>query len=145
VRDLPFTGQVLCETLRLCPAAAAVGRLAMREAIVDGYRVDAGVNVIVASYAIQRDPTLWTEPLRFDPDRFAPDRAKAIDRWQYLPFGAGPRSCVGDHFAMLEATLALATLVRRARFSTDQADFPVAVPFTLVAAGPVRATVSRRD
>jgi cytochrome P450 len=145
VRDLPFTGQVLCETLRLCPAAAAVGRLAMRDAVVDGYRVEAGVNVIVASYAIQRDPTLWADPLRFDPDRFAPARVKAIDRWQYLPFGAGPRSCIGDHFATLEATLALATVVRRARFVSDQPDFPVAVPFTLVAAGPVRATVSRRN
>jgi cytochrome P450 len=144
VAGLPFTGQVLCETLRLCPAAAAVGRLAMRDAVVDGYRIDAGVNVIVSSYAIQRDPTLWADPLRFDPDRFDPARVRAIDRWRYLPFGAGPRSCIGDHFAMLEATLALATIVQRARFTSDQADFPVAVPFTLVAAGPVRATVSRR-
>jgi len=145
ITDMPFTGQVLCEALRLCPAAAAVGRLAMRDAVVDGYRVDAGVNVIVSSYAIQRDPTLWADPLRFDPDRFDPARAKGMDRWQYLPFGAGPRSCIGDHFAMLEATLALATIVRRAEFSSDQPDFPVAVPFTLVAAGPVRATVSRRS
>lgn len=144
VTELPFTGQVLCETLRLCPAAAAVGRLAMRDAVVDGYRIDAGVNVIVASYAIQRDPTLWADPLRFDPDRFAAARAKSIDRWQYLPFGAGPRSCIGDHFAMLEATLALATIVQRARFTSDQPDFPVTVPFTLVAAGPVPATVTRR-
>ncbi|HZY74746.1 MAG TPA: cytochrome P450 [Jatrophihabitantaceae bacterium] len=145
VTALPYTGQVLCETLRLCPAAAAVGRLAMRDAVVDGYRIDAGVNLVVSTYAIQRDPTLWSDPLRFDPDRFEPARAKAIDRWQYLPFGAGPRSCIGDHFAMLEATLALAAIVQRARFTSDQPDFPVIVPFTLVAAGPVRATVTRRS
>ncbi|HEU5007293.1 MAG TPA: cytochrome P450 [Jatrophihabitantaceae bacterium] len=145
VTELPFTGQVLCETLRLCPAAAAVGRLAMRDAVVDGYRIDAGVNLVVSTYAIQRDPTLWADPLRFNPDRFETARVKAMDRWQYLPFGAGPRSCIGDHFAMLEATLALATIVQRARFTSDQPDFPVTVPFTLVAAGPVHATVSSRS
>lgn len=145
VAALPYTGQVLCESLRLCPPAAAVGRLAMRDALVDGYLVKAGVNVIVASYAMQRDPTLWPDPLRFDPDRFEAARAGGIDRWQYLPFGAGPRSCIGDHFAMLEATLAVATILHLARFASEQADFPVAVPFTLVAAGPVHATVSRRS
>jgi len=144
VPALPFTGQVLCETLRLCPPGAAIGRLATRDAVVDGYRVKAGINVIVSIYAMHRDPQLWPDPLRFDPARFEPARMKAIDRWQYLPFGAGPRSCVGDHFAMLEATLALATLMQRIRLSNAQPDFPLAVPFTTVAAGPVPVTVTRR-
>ncbi len=71
--------------------------------------------VTVGVYALQRDPALWDRPTEFDPDRFRPELAKSIDRWQYLPFGAGPRTCVGDHFAMLELALALATIVRTRR------------------------------
>ena len=66
------------------------------------------------------------------------------DRWQYAPFGAGPRTCIGDHFAMLEATLALATVLRRIEITSVDDDFPVEFPFTLVAAEPIRAMVHRR-
>jgi cytochrome P450 len=82
--------------------------------------------------------------LTFDPDRFRPARAKQIERYQYLPFGAGPRSCIGDHFAMLEATLALATIIGRCEIGSLTDDFPVAIPFTVVAAEPVRAIVVKR-
>ena len=61
----------------------------------------------VGVYAMHRDPDLWEDPLRFDPDRFSPENAAGRDRWQYIPFSAGPRTCIGDHFAMLEATLAV--------------------------------------
>jgi cytochrome P450 len=67
-----------------------------------------------------------------------------IDRWQYLPFGAGPRTCVGDHFAMLELALALATIVRGSEIRSTDPQFPMAVPFTLVAGGPICARVTRR-
>jgi cytochrome P450 len=87
---------------------------------------------------------LWTDTLRFDPDRFAPGCADGRDRWQYLPFGGGPRSCIGDHFAMLEATLALATIVRRVQIESLSGDFPLAVPFTMVAAAPIMAKVRLR-
>jgi cytochrome P450 len=87
---------------------------------------------------------LWDDPLTFDPDRFSPQQAKQRDRWQYLPFGAGPRSCIGDHFAMLEATLALATIIGRCEIGSLSDEFPVAVPFTTVAAKPVPALVIRR-
>ncbi|HEX7824116.1 MAG TPA: cytochrome P450, partial [Mycobacterium sp.] len=66
------------------------------------------------------------------------------DRWQYLPFGGGPRKCVGDHFAMLEATLALATLVRSHEITSLTTDFPMAVPFTTVAAAPILARAKHR-
>jgi cytochrome P450 len=144
VPNLPYTVQVLHEALRICPPAPALGRLAMTDAVVDGYRIPAGTNVIVGAYALHHDPALWLEPERFDPDRFNGDRIKSVDRWQYIPFGAGPRSCIADHFAMLEATLGLATLVRAARFESVEPDFPLALPFTMTAAGPIPARVRSR-
>ena len=92
----------------------------------------------------QRDPALWDNPLEFNPDRFSPDKISQIDRWQYIPFGAGPRSCIGDHFATLEVTLALATIMRIIEIDSLTDDFPLAVPFTVVAGGPIPATVRRR-
>ena len=146
-QDVPrliYTTQVLHEALRLCPPGAVLSRTAMRDIEVDGYRVEAGTMLGFGIWAVQRDPALWPNPLTFDPDRFRPERAKQIDRYQYLPFGAGPRSCIGDHFAMLEATLALATIIGRCEIGSLSDDFPVAVPFTTVASGPVRAIVVKR-
>ena len=125
VPRLGYTVQVLHEALRLCPPAAAVGRMATRDIEVDGYRVEAGTMLAVGTYALHRDPALWDNPLAFDPDRFSPENSKGRDRWQFIPFGAGPRSCIGDHFAMLEATLALATIIRRAEILSLDRRFPV--------------------
>jgi cytochrome P450 len=144
VPNLPYTVQVLHEALRICPPAPAIGRLAMTDAVVDGYRIPGGTNVIIGAYALHHDPALWVEPERFDPDRFGPDRRKEVDRWQYLPFGAGPRSCIADHFAMLEATLGVATMVRAARFESLEDEFPLALPFTMTAGGPVPSRVTAR-
>ena len=101
--------------------------------------------VMVGIYALHRDPALWDNPLVFDPARFSPENSKGRDRWQYLPFGAGPRSCIGDHFAMLEATLGLATTIRLAEIRSLDEDFPLAVPFTTIAAAPIRARVRPRN
>ncbi|MDT5059253.1 MAG: hypothetical protein QOF66_7619, partial [Mycobacterium sp.] len=142
--DLPrlgYTVQVLQEALRLCPPAPALGRTAMRDIDVDGYRVRAGTLVVAGIYAVHRDPALWDNPLVFDPDRFSPQNCAGRDRWQYLPFGGGPRSCIGDHFAMLEAALALATIIRRIEIRSNDSDFPMTTPFTLVAAAPIYARV----
>jgi cytochrome P450 len=144
VPALKYTVQVLHEALRLCPPGAATSRMAMRDIEVDGFRVEAGTMLVVGIYALHRDPALWNHPLVFDPDRFSPQNSNGRDRWQYLPFGAGPRSCIGDHFAMLEATLALATVVRRAEIRSVDADFPMSVPFTTVAAKPIRAHAKPR-
>jgi cytochrome P450 len=144
VPSLGYTVQVLHEALRLCPPGAANGRLTTRDIEVDGYRVKAGSMVTVGVYAIQRDPRLWDRATEFDPDRFRPEVAKSIDRWQYLPFGAGPRTCIGDHFAMLELALALATIVRTVEIRCEQQEFPMETPFTTVAGEPVMARVNRR-
>jgi cytochrome P450 len=141
VAELGYTVRVLHEALRLCPPAAGTLRSPTRDIVVDGYRVEAKTIALVSFYAMHRDPTLWADPLRFDPDRFLPERSKVRSRWQYLPFGGGPRSCIGDHFAMLEATLALATIIRAAEIESLNVEFPLETPFTVVAAAPIRARV----
>jgi cytochrome P450 len=144
IAALPYNGAVVREALRLCPPSPALGRTATRDIEIDGYRVPAGSLVLYGTAAVQRDPSLWERADEFDPDRFLGDAAKNRDRWQYAPFGAGPRTCIGDHFAVLEATLALATILRRVEIASIGDEFPVEFPFTMVAAGPIRAVVRRR-
>ncbi|MCV7331403.1 cytochrome P450 [Mycobacterium cookii] len=144
VPRLAYTAQVLNESLRLCPPAAGVGRLALSDIEVDGYRVEAGTIVAVAISALHRDPALWDRPQVFDPDRFSPENSANRARWQFIPFAAGPRSCIGEHFAMLVSTLALATIVRTVRVGSTDKDFPLESPCTTVAKGPIPARVDAR-
>jgi cytochrome P450 len=144
-QHLGYTMQVLRESLRLCPPAAGVGRLAVRDIDVAGYRVEKGTLIAVGIYALHRDPELWPDPTRFDPDRFTPEQMKARQRWQFVPFAGGARSCIGEHFAMLETTLALATIARAMTLRSRSADFPVEVPFTTVAKGPIWARLEPRQ
>jgi cytochrome P450 len=112
---LVFTRQVISEALRLYPPAFTVTRVAQKDCELGGYRIKAGTRINIPIYAIHRHRKLWSDPDAFDPDRFAPGAA-APDRYSYLPFGAGPRICLGATFAMVEATTVLATLVRAADF-----------------------------
>jgi cytochrome P450 len=144
VPRLVYTVQVLREALRLQPPAAGVARVATRDIAVAGYRVEAGTLMAVGIYALHRDPALWPRPLDFDPDRFSAEASKGRDRWHFIPFLAGPRSCIGEHFAMLEATLAMATIIRSIEIRSVGQDFPVAVPFTTVADGPIWARIGAR-
>ena len=144
VHRLEYTAQVLNEALRLCPPAAGVGRVAMADIAVGGYRVEAGSLLAVGIYALHRDPAIWPDPGAFNPDRFSPENSAGRDRWHFLPFAGGARSCIGEHFARLEIALALATIVRSVRIRSLAADFPVDVPFTTVAKGPIRARVQLR-
>jgi cytochrome P450 len=144
VPALSYTVQVLHEALRLCPPAAGVARLATRDIAVGGYRVEAGSLVAVGLYALHHDPSIWEAPSVFDPDRFSPEKTKARDRWEFLPFLGGGRPCIGEHFARLETTLALATIIRAAEIRSLDGEFPVDVPFTTVAGGPIRVHVKVR-
>ena len=91
VPRLSYTVQVLNEALRLCPPAPVATRMLTKDFDVDGYRVEAGSWAIVGIYAMHRDPAFWDHPLVFDPNRFSRSNSKDRDRWQYLPFGGGPR------------------------------------------------------
>ncbi|MET0455070.1 MAG: cytochrome P450 [Mycobacterium sp.] len=144
VPRLSYTRQVLNEALRLCPPAAGVGRLAVRDFAVDGYRVQAGSIVAVGIQAVHRDADLWDDPMVFNPDRFSPEASAKRARWQFVPFAGGPRSCIGEHFALLETTLALATIIGSVEIRSVDDDFPVEVPYTTVAKGPIRVSARER-
>jgi cytochrome P450 len=117
--DLPalrWTRAVVDESLRLFPPAWVVTRRAEQDAVVCGVRVPAGTLVVISPWLLHRRAQDWSDPLRFDPTRFAADRS-ATPRGAYLPFGLGPRLCIGRDFALVETVLVLATLLRGHRVS----------------------------
>jgi cytochrome P450 len=116
LRRLPWTLQVFKEAMRLHPPAYMVVRRAERDVSIGGCPVRRNEAVIVNILGMHRRPEVFAEPLRFLPERFAPDAEKAIDRHAYLPFGGGPRVCIGSHFALLEGQVALARLAQELRF-----------------------------
>ena len=114
VENLPFIRQIIDEALRMYPPAGIISRTALKKDSLCGRDVLPGDTVMIPIYALGRNHLLWEDPDRFDPDRFA-DR-KSIDRYAYLPFGDGPRICIGASFALQEAVIILATLLSRFRF-----------------------------
>jgi cytochrome P450 len=112
---LTFTTHVLEESMRLYPPAWSFERQATEDDVVAGYEVKAGTIVALSPYLLHRHPRHWDNPEGFDPERFSPERSAGRPRYAYLPFGAGPRTCIGNGFAMMEAQLLLATLVQKHR------------------------------
>jgi cytochrome P450 len=110
-----FARQIIDETMRLYPAGWVVTRKALRDDRLGDYFVPAGTEIYIALYFIQRHPALWEEPDRFDPDRFRPDNSKLRRRLATIPFSAGPRNCIGEHFARLEMQIHLMTIARHLR------------------------------
>lgn len=113
VRKLVYTDQVLKETMRLYPPAWSTGRETVEPYELHGCKIPVGSQLITSQWIVHRDARWYPEPERFDPDRWSADRAKEIPRYAYFPFGGGPRVCIGNHFAMMEATLLLAMIVQR--------------------------------
>ena len=107
------TRAVIEETMRLYPPVASLSREALGPDDLCGRRIRKGALVIIAPYVLHRHKLLWNHPERFDPTRFLPGARDAIDRYAYLPFGAGPRICIGAAFSLQEATIVLATLMRQ--------------------------------
>ena len=113
---LPYTKMVIDEAMRLYPPAWAIGRIAKGEDEIRGYHIPANSYVLILPYVTHRRADLWDEPEKFDPQRFAPERVARVPRFAHLPFGGGPRQCIGNNFAMLEAQLLLATLAQHFQF-----------------------------
>src|SRR5262245_127634 len=112
---LPYTRMVIEESMRLYPPAWGISRQAVGGDEIGGYAIARGWVVLIVPYVIHRLPACWTDPERFDPERFTPERAASRPKFAYLPFGGGPRQCIGNQFAMIEAQLVLATLAQRYR------------------------------
>jgi cytochrome P450 len=115
LRRLKYTTMVVEEVIRLYPPVWILTRQAQQPDDVGGYHVPAGADVLVCPYTLHRNPRFWDAPQRFDPERFGPDRPATRPRYAYLPFGAGPRFCVGNNLGMMEAVLVVATLARDLR------------------------------
>ena len=120
VASLVYTRQVVQEAMRIYPPVAMVVRQTTRTLEIGGVRVTPEDNVFVPVYAIHRQPSLWSDPDRFDPDRFTAEAIKTRHRWSYLPFAAGPRICIGMGFALLEAAAILGVLLPRVRLRRRQ-------------------------
>lgn len=114
---LPYCLQVLKEALRLYPPAYATCRRALDDIEIGGYCVRKGWAVLLVPYTLHRREDAFPQPERFDPDRFAPAQEKLLPRYAYIPFGAGPRICLGLHFSLMEGHLLLATLAQRVSFT----------------------------
>jgi unspecific monooxygenase len=130
---LVYTRAVVQESLRLYPPAYGLFRVARRADEAAGVEVPKGAVVMIAPWLLHRHRKLWTEPDRFDPERFLPG-SPPPERFAYLPFGAGPRVCVGAQFALTEATLVLARLVQA--FEIRRADTAPVIPVAAITVRP---------
>jgi cytochrome P450 len=144
LQRLVLVQQVLKESMRLYPPVPMISRQCVAATRLDGVDIEPGATVIMPIYAMHRHAKRWDDADAFDPARFAPEREAKQERYQYLPFGAGPRICIGMAFAMLEATAMLATLLQKARFAPVPGHEPVPLArVTLLPGGglPLRVTL----
>jgi len=116
LQDLVVTKRVFQEAMRIYPPAWLIPRTAKEDDEVDGFQIPKGTNVIMSPYVMHHDPNYWPDPSVFNPDRFSPERIAERPRYAYIPFGGGPRQCIGTMFTFLEAQVILAILFRRLRF-----------------------------
>jgi cytochrome P450 len=144
--SLPYTDMIVRESMRLYPPAAGFAREPIEDVTIGGYTVPKGSLVTVNTYALHRDARFFERPDRFDPDRFAPGWEDRVPRYAYLPFGGGPRVCIGNGFAMMEARLILATVAQRWRLTLEPVQH--VVPMQLVTTRPkngLKMTLRRRE
>lgn len=128
--DLPslvYTERIIKESMRLYPPAWSLARTVISPFELRGYTIPAGANVVMSQWIMHRDPRYFPDPEQFDPDRWQPERTQKLPRFAYFPFGGGPRQCIGNSFAMMEAILLLAAIAQRFRLSacSDEALTPV--------------------
>ncbi|MCA9704894.1 MAG: cytochrome P450 [Myxococcales bacterium] len=147
--DLPaltYAGQVIDESMRIRPPVWIVERQALHEDQLGPWRIPAGTIVAVSPWVMHHHAGLWDHPERFDPERFTPERVGSRPKLAYLPFGAGPRICIGNHFARMEALIILASVVQRHALEVKH---PGAVGLdpkvTLRPAGGIPARLVRRE
>ncbi|XP_019616693.1 PREDICTED: cytochrome P450 3A24-like [Branchiostoma belcheri] len=132
VNEMHYLDMCVSETLRMFPAAQRFDRVCKEDTEVKGLHIPAGTIVTIPAYAIHHDPELWPEPENFRPERFSKEEKEARDPYAYLPFGSGPRNCVGMRLALLELKFALAKALQKFRFVTsDKTVVPIRIKNTL--------------
>jgi len=124
VSRLVYTRQVFSEAMRLYPPAPIITRAALKDFQLGGYLIPEGTVLIVPIYAVHHHAALWSDPELFDPDRFSPENSRARHRYAYMPFGAGPRVCIGNAFAVVEAVAILAVLLQKVRLAAIEPQPP---------------------
>lgn len=142
---LPYTRQALKEAMRLFPPLYVMARMAAEDVRVGPWCIPKGSEVVLWTYHVQRDPSLFERPWEFRPERFSPEMEATIPKGAYFPFGAGPRACIGTQFALIEGTLALAALTASYRFSLPAGhDVQLAPRLTLSPKGGLSMMVEPR-
>ncbi len=142
---LVYTERIIKESMRLYPPFWGIGREAIKECEVGGYRVPAGTQLFMFQWVVHRDPRYYDRPEEFIPDRWAGDFDKRLPRYAYFPFGGGPRMCIGSSFAMMETVLLLATIAQRFRLRLipEHVVEPWA-PFTLRSRNGIQVVLDKR-
>lgn len=115
VPNLRYTGHVITESMRLFPPAWGMARIAIEDTEIAGYPIPKGCGVSLAQWVVHRDPRWFDAPMEFRPERWEGDLLKRLPRFAYFPFGGGPRQCIGNNFAVMEAVLLLATIAQKFR------------------------------
>lgn len=143
---LDYTQAVAKETLRLYPIAPFTPRRLIADDYLDGYKIKAGTEIMLCIYNVQRHSSFWADPHRFDPNRFVSTAPEPGHRYAYVPFGAGPHTCIGNHFAMAEMQMVLSTLGQHFWFAPEGKPNlqPTAVPSTLRPATPIQLRIFPR-
>lgn len=141
---LPYLAMVFNEAMRLYPAGPVTARRALTDTQIEGYPIPAGSDVLIAAWVTHRHPRYWDDPLRCDPLRFTAENEASRPRYAYFPFGGGPRACIGQHFAKLNALLPLAMIVRSYELTVVDRDVPLDAGITLATMGPLRCQLTPR-
>ena len=146
--DLPklkYTEMIVTEAMRLYPPAYGLGRQTIKPTEVAGHQIPVGVIVVVPTWVVHRDARWFPEPEAFRPERWADGASRQLPRFAYLPFGGGPRQCIGNAFAMMEAILLLATTAQRFRLTLVPGQTITPTPYVTLRPEPgIRMTLARR-
>jgi cytochrome P450 len=146
--DLPrlkYTLMVFQEAMRLYPPAWAMSRAAIKADEIGGYRVPANSEILLIPYITQRHPKYWEKPEEFYPEHFLAEKSATRPRFAYFPFGGGPRQCIGNNFALMEAQLIIATVAQKYRLRlADELEIEPQTSLTLRPRGGVRMTLHRK-
>jgi cytochrome P450 len=146
VPSLTYTRMVIDETMRLYPPVYILSRKVMADDVIGGYTLPRGSAVDLSPYVTHRHPDFWPDPERFDPERFTPERVAQRHKYAYVPFSTGPRMCIGNSFALMEATLIMASDARRHRLRLAADGLPAPEPLvTLRPRGGMPMVIERRQ